>query len=59
MPPKPSPTPKPALRSSFPLQENKNLTNEDDISMDLPLKNNLAQLRKNFEPAIEVGILHT
>ena len=54
MPPKPNPTPKPALRSSFPLQENKNLTNEDDLSMDFPLKNNLAQLRKNFEPSNEV-----
>lgn len=41
--------PKPAVRSSFPLQENKNLTNEDDPSTDTPVKNNLAQLRKNFE----------
>ncbi|XP_064108231.1 coronin-7-like isoform X2 [Macrobrachium nipponense] len=49
MPAKPSPTPKPALRSSFPLQENKNLTNEDDPSADTPVKKNLAQLRKNFE----------
>ncbi|XP_063608716.1 coronin-7-like isoform X1 [Penaeus indicus] len=49
MPAKPSPTPKPAVRSSFPLQENKNLTNEDDPSADMPVKNNLALLRKNFE----------
>ncbi|XP_071549323.1 coronin-7 isoform X6 [Panulirus ornatus] len=49
MPAKPSPMPKPAVRSSFPLQENKNLTNEDDPSTDTPVKNNLAQLRKNFE----------
>ncbi|XP_045608197.1 coronin-7 isoform X1 [Procambarus clarkii] len=49
MPAKPSPMPKPAVRSSFPLQENKNLTNEDDPSADAPVKNNLAQLRKNFE----------
>ncbi|KAK7071102.1 Coronin-7, partial [Halocaridina rubra] len=54
MPAKLSPTPKPALRSSFPLQENKNLTNEDDPSADMPVKKNLAQLRKNFETNEEV-----
>ncbi|XP_042209548.1 coronin-7-like [Homarus americanus] len=49
MPGKPCQMPKPAVRSSFPLQENKNLTNEDDLTTDSPLKNHLAQLRKTFE----------
>lgn len=48
MPVRPPPVPKPALRSAFPLQENKNLTNNEDGEGEKEIKG-LAQLKKAFE----------